>query len=756
MLHAICLWALVTISGLPSPVDAGPVDAADFAPELPADASARDTVAPRDVAPDVALDVAHPATDLPSRAPPARVRFRGTVLAKGTRETLGGASISVDAVPVAEADADGRFDIEVPPGHRRLQIQHPGFVPLDQTVTAATNDEPRDFTFRLMPRLTGEKYETVVTPVDEQGNRTSLREEELTRTPGSLGDPFRVIESLPGVSQVVWPLAMYAIRGANPGNTGFFLDGVRVPALFHYALGPSVIHPFFLQQVDFYPGGYPVRFGRYVSGIVSAQTATPATDRPHASTDVRLFDAGGIVASPWDGGRGSVAVAGRFSYTGFLLSQLSADYKLSYWDYQVRADHVLGSGRATVFAFGAGDTFEDRTTGQGESAALGFHRLSLRWSGAVLGGRLDASALVGRDATATSLKLIAPLPIGVTTLIASPRLAYARPLAGWLDAEIGVDAEFQRFRPQSQTLQASQQDAFHDRAALSSGGYAGVTMRGQSGLSVAPGLRYDVFHEQGVTRAEPEPRVVVRVPVRSATVLKGSFGRFAQMASLPVGVPGFEGFGLSTYGTQTSLQGSLGIEAQLGEALSLDTAAFYQRLKLTDLKSMFNLDPQQDLLELRDGQSYGGELMLRRPAHHRTFGWATYTLSWSQRLIGHYHERAPSDWDQRHIFNFVLGRRFGGGYSAGLRFHLNSGRNYPVFDERAARVDYQRLPAFYQLDWRVDKRMVFDRYVLDVYLELVNSTLTREVVDLKRDIGGNVREKGFRVVLPSIGIHAEW
>jgi hypothetical protein len=41
--------------------------------------------------------------------------------------------------------------------------------------------------------------------------------------PGSLGDPFRVIESLPGVSQVVWPLAIYAIRGANPGNTGFFV-----------------------------------------------------------------------------------------------------------------------------------------------------------------------------------------------------------------------------------------------------------------------------------------------------------------------------------------------------------------------------------------------------------------------------------------------------------------------------------------------------------------------------------------------------
>src|SRR5206468_8736724 len=130
------------------------------------------------------------------------------------------------------------------------------------------------------------------------------------------GDPFRVVESLPGVSQVAWPLAIYAIRGANPGNTGFFIDGVRIPALFHFALGPSVIHPFFLKEIDFYPGGYPAQFGRYTAGIVNAPTTAPPSDRIQVSAVARLFDAGGFVVSPFDQGRGSVAVAGRVSYTG--------------------------------------------------------------------------------------------------------------------------------------------------------------------------------------------------------------------------------------------------------------------------------------------------------------------------------------------------------------------------------------------------------------------------------------------------------
>jgi hypothetical protein len=689
--------------------------------------------------------------------PAAEARIKGVIVAKGTREALGGASIAVDATAATEADGDGRFEISVKPGRRRLQVQHPGFDPLDVTVDA-DEGTMQELTIRLMPRLTGERYETVVEPTEE--SVTKLRQEELTKTPGSLGDPFRVIESLPGVSQAVWPLAIYAVRGANPGNTGFFLDGIRMPTLFHFALGPSVIHPFFLEQIDFYPGGYPVRFGRYVSGIVSATTATPQTDRVHTSLDVRLFDAGGIVAAPWNGGKGSVAVAGRYSYTGFLLSKFSPDYTLSYWDYQIRADHPLGQGRVTAFVFGSGDVLGRKASNDGD-ADVGFHRLTLKWSGMGLGGRLEVSGLVGRDASATSIKAITALPISVTALTTGGRLAFSKELASWAEAsrvelEVGGDGELQRFDPRSQKLvEESRKDLFLERDTISAGAYVGVTLRAKTRLAVSPGFRYDVFREGGTTKPEPGPRLLVRVRPGGDVWLKGSVGRFAQMASLPVAVPGFDGFGLNTYGTQTSIQGSVGVEAKLGEYLSLDANSFYQRLRLTDLASMFNLDPQGPILELRDGRSYGAEVLLRRPSHHRFYGWLAYTLSWSERLIGHYRARSPSDWDQRHILNLVLGHRFRGGYSTGVRFHYNTGRPYPVYDDRYP-PEYQRLPAFYQVDLRGDRRFVFDRYVFDVYVELINSTLTREVFDLRRAFDGSVVEKGYRIVLPSIGIHAEW
>ena len=177
--------------------------------------------------------------------------------------------------------------------------------------------------------------------------------------------------------------------GANPGNTGFYLDGVRVPALFHIALGPSVIHPYLIAGVDFYPGAYPANFGGFVSGIMAARTTAPPADRVHASADVTVYDAGGIMTAPWNRGRGTVAVAARYSYTGALFSLLAADSVLRYGDYQLRVDHPLAGGQATVFAFGALDELGWRNLNVPEYASLQFHRMDMRWR-RFAGGRAPA------------------------------------------------------------------------------------------------------------------------------------------------------------------------------------------------------------------------------------------------------------------------------------------------------------------------------------------------------------------------------
>jgi len=709
------------------------------------------------------------------------VSFKGKVLARGTRQPLVGAQVSLGVgdgtLASCETRSDGSFVLEVLPGTRQLRVQCPGFAPATRQVTIAATTG--DLVVRLEPRTDGERYETIVTAESPQASSITLKKEELTHTAGSFGDPFRVIESLPGVAQTTWPLSLYAIRGANPGNTGFFIDGVRTPALFHFALGPSVIHPFFIQDLEFFPGGYPVNFGRYVSGIVSANTVTPETDRLHVSADVRLFDAGGIAAAPFDNGKGTVAVAGRYSYTGLLLSAFSSAYSLDYWDYQVRIEHKLGPGSLTLFVFGSGDNLQqknpDKTdwgfVGEPQSIAPGlaklkFHRAQLRWNGAVAHGRLTVAAVAGMDDSTVSLTSLFSLPVGSRMYTLAPRVSERWALWRWLEFELGADAELQRARPTS-LVQLSggflsdnyETDLFHNRDIASVGVYTGVTLHPGDRLVISPGLRYDGYFEQGTEKFAPSPRLMVRLRVGAHDWLKAAVGQFSQMPSLPVGVPGFESFGLATYGLQRSRQASFGVESALEERLgldvNLDTSIFYQRLHLTDLKNSLIPDPEaSDLLEPREGASYGLELMIRRPMKHKLYGWLAYTLSRSLRVVNGI--IVPSDWDQRHILNLVVGYHWPRNYSTSVRFHYNSGRPYPLYSQGSDTVDYIHLPSFPQLDLRIDKRFVFDNFVMDAYLELVNSTLTREVYDVKRDTSGAYSENYYRLVIPSAGVHIEW
>jgi len=700
---------------------------------------------------------------------PAAGVLRGRVLVKGSRSPVLGARLvaSGDAgtLASAEADDDGRFELPLPCGPLDLAVRAPGYESVHLARDACA--EPAPLVVRLPPRPNLPVYETVVVaPRDEP--TVELRGPELTTTPGSLGDPFRTIESLPGVAAVAWPAPVYAIRGANPGNTGYFLDDQQVPLLFHLLLGPAVINPALFDSMAFYPGGYPARYGRYVAGIVAAETRAAPADRAHATAELRLYDAGGLLTAPLPDGNGSVAAAFRYSYTGPLLSLLRNDLHLSYWDYQLRADRRWRSWRLTLLAFGSNDdlvyhpaTFLGGGLGgiggglnnlyKNQHYLLRFHRASLRASRSLGGGQLSLRLALGADQSTAPLAQV--LPVRLSSYSIMPRLLYQRSTAA-ADFEAGADAQLQWFRPQSQVTEAGS-DIASQRTAVLVGGYLSAAIRAGQRLTLTPGLRLDSYTISGVTKTDLGPRLAARVQLEPKTWLVGSGGRFSQPPSLAVQIPAAENFGLALYGLQTSWQGALGVGTGRVPGMEIEVTGYIQRYVLTDLRDPALIDPDPlaaDFLVRRDARSYGMEVMLRRPPSERLHGWLAYTLSQNQRALGG-GVIGPSDWDQRHIVNLVVGYRLGR-YTLGVRGHYNSGQ--PVLINGTQAEAFVRLPSFYQLDVRAERRFLFDAFTLDVYAEVVNATMNRMVYGLTQDPStGAINQYSLRLFLPSVGVRGE-
>src|SRR5215472_13114090 len=156
----------------------------------------------------------------------------------------------------------------------------------------------------------------------------------LRGVPGTFGDPFQTIASLPGVGPMASGLGYFYARGAPPADTGYFLDGIPLPSLFHIGPGPSVVPPALLERVEFFPATAPARFGRFAGGIVSGDTLAPGKVAK-GEASVRLFDASALVESPIDSAS-TVLVAGRYGYPNLLLSVFAPQLSLSYGDYTFR------------------------------------------------------------------------------------------------------------------------------------------------------------------------------------------------------------------------------------------------------------------------------------------------------------------------------------------------------------------------------------------------------------------------------------
>src|SRR5690606_19654842 len=106
------------------------------------------------------------------------------------------------------------------------------------------------------------------------------RGEELSTVPGTFGEPLRAVASLPGVARSPYGLGFFLVRGSDFQNTGFLVDGFQVPILYHVGAGPAILHTRLVDQMHFYAGNYPARYGRFGGGLIAVDTAIPRLEGP--------------------------------------------------------------------------------------------------------------------------------------------------------------------------------------------------------------------------------------------------------------------------------------------------------------------------------------------------------------------------------------------------------------------------------------------------------------------------------------------
>jgi hypothetical protein len=88
------------------------------------------------------------------------------------------------------------------------------------------------------------------------------------------------------------------VRGARDGASAVFIDGLRVPNVFHFGFGPSVIAPEMIERIDYYPGNFPVRYGQLTGGVVDVTLRPASADHWRGAAEIDMADAGVFAQGP--------------------------------------------------------------------------------------------------------------------------------------------------------------------------------------------------------------------------------------------------------------------------------------------------------------------------------------------------------------------------------------------------------------------------------------------------------------------------
>ncbi|MBI3178611.1 MAG: TonB family protein, partial [Deltaproteobacteria bacterium] len=180
----------------------------------------------------------------------APANLTGLVREAGTRVPLAGAAILVEGAVLAASGEDGRFSLRVPAGPLRVVVRSAHHEPYETEVTVRA-DEGVELRVYLV-RTSLSPFETVVRTRAEQSevSKVELNRREVSRVPGTFGDPVRVIENLPGMARTPGGLGgALLVHGARPSATAVTLDGVLIPLLYHFGGLTSVVNAEFLENI---------------------------------------------------------------------------------------------------------------------------------------------------------------------------------------------------------------------------------------------------------------------------------------------------------------------------------------------------------------------------------------------------------------------------------------------------------------------------------------------------------------------------
>jgi outer membrane receptor protein involved in Fe transport len=720
----------------------------------------------------------------------AQTDSKGFIVGQITERTSG--QPIVDARIIAankvetRSDAEGKYFLEIESGVYDVRFAAQGFAPIIKNQIGVTSGRNTVLDAQLDPTLNENvevRSEIFAENTEQNVSNATLNREEIRQTPGSGGDPLRVINSLPAVSAASAEFADLIVRGGSPEENLTFIDNIPVGDFTYFTDKydggrggrASILAPDVFENVEFSAGGFGVRYGDKLSSALDVRLREPNRQRVQAVIFADSGTAGGSIDVPLgkNGGwlfsarrsyidvaldvagiakQGIIGYPRTFDFTNKVIYDFAPRHKLSvtalnfFETFDQNQEQALRIDRRT-------DRFEARRTsrrfilGATLSSAIGTRTLARTTAWANTAHNDGSFYRTDVFRTLQRARDLRDLQIGVKEELTAA-------IAGNLQIAAGGGLYFDQanyftfentgrfFSPLEEEFNAAQrQNRLKLNLKTSAFAYAQASWRITPRFLATPGIRLDRYGISQETLASS--RISARYTVNSKITLTFAAGIYRQPPNLYILSLTPENRNLKS---QRAAHIIGGIEWLAREDLRIRFEVYqknYSRLIIQPLRPTVNSALDGNYFNSGEGVAKGFEISAQKALTGFFAGQASYGYISSDRRFIANSLKFPSALERPHQLTLIGITRFYG-FSVAVKYRIASGLPYTrripvgifanagVFLQRIARnedINALRLPNFASLDLRAEKRFGFRRWSFAPYIDYFNITNHDSIVE---------------------------
>jgi len=710
---------------------------------------------------------------------------KGYVVESKTGLPIIGATVRlIDTEMGALTDNEGFFQIKnVPTKTYNVEARFLGFNTIIKYNVLVKSAGNLALNF-AMEESTNELDEVVITQTpfikraESPNSINSLSREEIATYPGGNNDIAKVVQSLPGVAGSVGFRNDIIIRGGGPSENVYYLDGIEVPNINHFATqgsagGPvGMVNVSFIEDVSLNTSAFGANIDNALSGVVRFNQRNG--DQQKRNYNFRLgaseaaFTVDGPFVKPKDGSSAKTTFIAsvRRSYLQYLFEVIDLPFLPDYTDYQYKVNHKINTKHEiSLIGLGSIDDFkvnepEDITPEQ--KATLDqiaiikqkTNTVGVSWKYNFENGQLltTLSNNVLQNNLKQYLDNINEQGLYFSNDSRESQTTFKAEVLKFLDdkSSLSVGTIVQKNNYENSTFSVQSLNQFDSKIDFWRYGLFSqfTTTSFSNKLNTSVGFRIDgdSYTEFGSNIFNSfSPRIAFSYSLSDKFSLNASAGIYFKIP--PMTILGYQDRNdelvnqNSKYIRSDHLVAGFTFEPKNDTRITLEgflkkysnyPVSIKDGVSLANLGGDFGVFGSEDISSVGEGRAYGLEVLYQKKLSRRVYGTVAYTLFWSEYTGLVEGDYKPALWDNRHLLSLTGGYKFGNNWEFGLRYRYLGPAPFIEVNEAATEIVYpiivndytnlgeNRLTAYSVTDVRIDKKWNFSGWSLDLYFDISN------------------------------------